>query len=94
MVSEEESAADAETYVCETCPVADALAALDDDAANREAWAVFHRCVTRFTVDAHLAAVALSAAVKDWETDDVLDLIDRLGILYNAICPPPVTRPE
>jgi hypothetical protein len=76
-------------YNCDECPVADMLAELEDDAQNFEAWTLFHRCVTRFTVDTHIAHVMLEREVAEREKDDAFELMDRLTVLYDSLHPPP-----
>ena len=81
--------ADAEAYNCETCPVAEQLAHLDEDQANGEAWRVFHRIFSRFTVDTHIASVVLEHVLAGHETEDTLTLVDRFTLLYDILHPPP-----
>jgi len=86
-VSDEE--ADGEIHNCETCAVADMLADLDDDPDNAEAWALFHRTFTRFTVDTHVASVLLTKLISEREPSEALELVDRFAVLYDALHPPP-----
>jgi hypothetical protein len=48
-----------DVYNCELCPVADALADLHADAANAEAWELFKRTMSRFTVDTQTERFAI-----------------------------------
>ncbi len=83
------STEDAEAYDCDACPVADALAELDEDAENLEAWRVFHRCVTRFSVDTHTTSLLLDGELRGRDPADVPDLMSRLTLLYDILHPPP-----
>lgn len=86
---EDEIARDTEQYVCETCPVADNLARLDDDPENADAWRLFHKLFSRFTVDTHTASVLLEKLIAERDTDDAFDLMDRFTLLYDTLHPPP-----
>jgi len=65
------------------------LAELDDDADNAEAWALFHRTFTRFTVDTHVASVLLTKLIDSRESEAAMDLVERFALLYDALHPPP-----
>lgn len=74
-------------YDCDTCQVRTALDALSEE--NAEAWTLFHRLASRFLVDTHLVAEAFRLLTIDWASSDVLDLIERLNVLYDILLPPP-----
>lgn len=76
---------DPEQFDCDTCAVRAAVDALDD--ANAEAWAVFHRVYTRFIVDWHLVTERLRLETAGWSPQAVLDLFDRLAIIYDELAP-------
>lgn len=69
--------------------MADHLAELDEDRENAEAWRLFHKLFSRFTVDTHTAAVLLEKLIAERETDDAFDLMDRFTLLYETLHPPP-----
>jgi hypothetical protein len=72
--------------------VADRLAELDHDADNAEAWSLFHRCVSRFTVDTHITSVMVARELADREVHDAYDLLERFTLLYDILHPPPETK--
>ena len=69
--------------------MADVLAELDDDPQNAEAWAMFHRVVTRFSVDTHTAGVMLTHELTEKTQEEILDLFARFTLLYDILHPPP-----
>ena len=74
---------------CATCPLAIALDRLDAD--NAYAWGVFHRLYSRLTHDWGLIPIMFTHETADLTPEDVTELVDRLGIIYAAMCPvPPV----
>lgn len=77
---------DPEQFDCGTCRVATEIEALDTP--NTAAWGIYHRCATRFCVDARLIGRRLEAETAGWAPDEVCDLFDRLGILYDVLQPP------
>lgn len=79
---------DDEQFDCETCPL---LLALDDlEPVNRRAWALSRNVCTRFNLDMGCAAMTVEAGIHDLEAEDRLDTLERLSIIYDAICPPAV----
>jgi hypothetical protein len=74
-------------FECDTCPVAAALAGLDP--ANREAWAIFQKVVTRLTADLQVGGVVLERLTREYDGGEFDALWRRLGILYDILCPPP-----
>lgn len=77
---------DPEQFDCDTCELRARGDALDD--SNAEAWAVFHRCYTRFTFDWHLVAERVRLETAGWSPDATLDLLDRLSVIYAELYPP------
>lgn len=59
------------------------------DAENRAAWELFERVVTRFTVETHTLGPVLMRMAEADDPDDLMDLMTRLSILYDAYYPPP-----
>jgi uncharacterized protein (UPF0276 family) len=86
--SDEDVEADCEAYDCEACPVADALADLHDDAENERAWRLFHRAITRFSMDTGAVVVLLERLTKDLDAEEFSELMARFAIFYEAVCPP------
>jgi hypothetical protein len=64
-----------------------ALASLDAD--NADAWSVYGQLCSRFAVDFHLAPALLRHLTEGRAVDDVLDLVDRLAVMYDVLSPPP-----
>jgi hypothetical protein len=64
-----------------------ALASLDAD--NADAWAVYGQLCSRFAVDFNLAPALLRHLTEGRAADDVLDLVDRLAVMYDVLSPPP-----
>lgn len=83
---------DGEHFDCETCEVADALASLDAD--NADAWRVYGQCLSRFAVDLGLVPVQFKALVSGRSDADVVDLMERLAVIYDVLSPPPPPRQE
>jgi hypothetical protein len=77
-----------DVYNCELCPVADALADLHADAANAEAWELFKRTMSRFTVDTHTVGLVLDRLDTDITAQTFPDLVERFAIIYDALHPP------
>jgi hypothetical protein len=63
-----------------------ALATLDPPSA--EAWEIYGRLGSRFAVDFGLVPDVLRRLVAEWSDDDVLDLVDRLAVMYDTFSPP------
>ncbi len=77
---------DGDQFNCETCPVACQQATLD--AANVEAWGLYHRMGNRFAVDFHLTADLFRGLVAGWPAEDVVDVLERLSVMYDTLSPP------
>jgi hypothetical protein len=75
-------------YDCANCPVADALSDLHDDPANAEAWELFKRTMSRFTVDTHTVGLVLDRLDTDITAQTFPDLVERFAIIYDALHPP------
>jgi hypothetical protein len=72
--------------------VADALDTLADDADNQAAWTLFRQCVTRFTVDTHLAGVVYQRMTGELSADAFAVLTARCTLLYDTLYPPSKTE--
>jgi hypothetical protein len=77
---------DDDAFDCETCPVANAQATLDE--TNREAWSVYRRVCQRFPYDFHAAPLLLDRLTEHWPASEVVDLLDRLALMYDVLNPP------
>ena len=78
---------DPDVFECDACPVASALAGLDD--ANQEAWALYRKVITRLSADLHAGGIVLDRLSREMSAREFEDTWRRLVILYNALCPPP-----
>ena len=87
-IEDDEAVADHEAYNCDACPVADALDDLAIDQENAEAWQLFGRCVSRFTVDTHLAGTVFARLTGELSVEEFTDLAARFTLLYDALYPP------
>ncbi len=81
MLATEEAA-----FNCETCALAEKQATLDAD--NREAWDVYSRLCRRFSYDFHASTLLLERLTEHWPGSDVIDLLDRLSLMYDVLNPP------
>jgi hypothetical protein len=81
------SGEDAQNFDCQTCPLAERLEALD--AENAEAWRIFGRIYSRLALDMPgFVEPFLARVLADYDTDDALDLSERLGVIYDVLNPP------
>jgi hypothetical protein len=80
-------ATEADQFDCEECPIADALDGLMPE--NASAWRIFHRLASRFLVDTHLTQAIFERLTAGWHEERVLDLAERLELIYSLLCPPP-----
>lgn len=78
--------ADPEVYDCQTCEMAHQVGTLGR--ANAEAWAIFQRVCGRFAHEAGLMSLRLTLETDGWPAQDVIDLLDRLEIIYDEVMPP------
>lgn len=62
---------------------------LATDPANFEAYRIFQQAVSRFTVDTHTAPAILGRLTEHLGPEAYADLLDRLGLLYDVLCPAP-----
>jgi tetrahydromethanopterin S-methyltransferase subunit C len=70
--------------------VAERIEDLDPD--NREAWQLFGRIVSRLTMDVPgLVTPIMDRMVADLASDDALDLLQRLSVIYDTVIPPKPT---
>lgn len=90
-VDDEDLRREPELYDCDTCLVRIAVEELAPE--NGEAWNMFHHLAQRFLVDTHLTAKAFEALTADWDAERILDLLERLGIIYDIVMPPPSRTP-
>lgn len=74
--------------------MADAWTDLEADRACYDAWTVFQQVFNRMTVDTHIAGVVIEKVAAERAPDDFLDLLDRLVLLYDVLCPPPERKEE
>lgn len=58
------------------------------DRANGEAWGLFGRLQNRFAVDYRLMPDLFRAHIAGWPAEDVVDVLERLTIIYDVLCPP------
>lgn len=77
-------------FDCENCQVSRHLTALDAD--NQRAWALTHTVCSRFLGDAHAVGLALNRLTTDLDTDDFADMLSRVTLIYDVLCPPPATN--
>jgi hypothetical protein len=84
---------DPELFNCETCPVADALAEIEADRPNCEAWRLYEQAVNRFTVDTHCVPLAVKAVMGERSSEDIADLLERFAVLYSIANPAPEPKP-
>lgn len=81
----EEVADDPELYQCETCPLRIAQAQLFPE--NVTAWWLYTQVATRFLVDLHAGGLALERLTADQSSEEFSDLLERLTLLYDVVCP-------
>lgn len=90
LASQQEIDDDPAVYDCDGCVMAQELGALDRD--NAEAWGLFHRVCGRFAHEAGLMGMRVNLETDGWPAQDVLDLLDRLEIIYHHLVPPQEPR--
>lgn len=76
-----------EQFDCDRCLFAAKCQTLDD--ANLDAWQTYHRCYTRFAMDWSLLPFRVQQETAGYEPDAVLDLLDRMALIYGVLQPPP-----
>ena len=86
-MDEETAEEDSDVFDCDDCPVAAALAGLDD--ANREAWALYRKVITRLSADLHAGGVVLERLTREMDAHEFDDTWRRLVMLYAVISPLP-----
>lgn len=59
------------------------------DQKNADAYRIFQQTVNRFTVDTHTAPAILGRLTEHLAPEDYGELVDRLGLLYDVLCPAP-----
>jgi hypothetical protein len=59
------------------------------DAENRDAWRIYGQLCSRFAVDFGVAPDLLRALVDGWSPDDVVELMERLTVMYDVLSPAP-----
>ncbi len=77
---------DPEQFDCTVCPLAAAQAALWPE--NVEAWSLFERVSRRFVHEFKLGPDVMQHSLAGRDSDDVLDMVDRLTIIYDVLAPP------
>jgi hypothetical protein len=76
-------------YDCGTCEVAKQWTALASDPQNAEAYRIFQQTANRFTVETHTAPVILGRLTEHLGPEAFSDMVDRIGLLYDVLCPAP-----
>lgn len=62
------------------------------DADNREAWSLFTTLYCRLAVDLPgVAGAVLARVIEDRRGDEATDLLERLSLIYEIVCPPKPT---
>lgn len=77
-------------FDCDDCELKRAQANLWPE--NAEAWVIFSSVARRFVADLHLGAYVLERQLADHTTDDALDLLDRLSLIYDLVSPAPAAE--
>lgn len=86
--TDEDVEGDSEAYDCDDCEVSQYWQDLEADAANLDAWRLFHQIVGRFTIETHATGIALERLTVGLEPEAFADLLDRFAILFDVMCPP------
>lgn len=81
---------DAAVFDCDQCPVRWQLE--DLAAENVEAWVMFTRLSSRFLIDAHLIGDAFRHLTAGRDAEDILDILERLEVIYDILQPPPAPK--
>lgn len=74
-----------DAFDCATCERRIKTEALDED--NRDAWALWQTMGTRFVKEFGIGATVLAWRCEGRAPDDIDDLIARLSVIYDALCP-------
>lgn len=77
-------------FDCTRCERRAWLDRLDD--ANRDAWEVWLSMGTRLVKEFGLGPLLLARACEGRASEDVDDLVARLSVLYDTLCPVPQGR--
>ena len=77
-------------FDCDDCELKCAQANLWPE--NAEAWAIFVSVARRFVADVHLGAYVLERQLADYTTDDALDILERLSLIYDLVSPAPAAE--
>lgn len=90
--SDEDVEGDPEAYPCfnpeaPPCEVAERLEAFLADLENARAWRIFHQVTCRFNADLQCGGAALERLTGDLDAETFADLLDRLRVLYDTLCP-------
>lgn len=56
---------------------------------NADAWQLFFRVTSRFAADLHCVNAVLARVLDSLDGDEALDLLERLSLIYDTLCPPP-----
>lgn len=83
---DDELATDPDAYDCDTCAVLDQLDGLWPE--NRAAWTLSRQLLTRFTHDFGCVGLLIERVTRDQDLRDALDLVTRLTMIYDELCPP------
>jgi hypothetical protein len=84
--SHEDVEIDPELYVCETCTVAAAFEALDEE--NRAAWELFHRVCGRFVIETRSVGTVLARLTASMADDEYEATLQRVALIYEIYYPP------
>lgn len=68
--------------------------AIEDDPMNARALTVFSQVATRFCADTHSGGAVLAKLMADDSAEDVEDLMARVTVLYDTLCPPPKRKTD
>lgn len=90
--TDEELETDPEQYDCATCPVRDALDGLYPE--NRQAWNLYSTVMTRFAHETQTTGWLLERVTRDLHPDDIVDLADRLAVVFDELNPIRVVTPD
>ena len=83
---------EADQFDCDTCPLAASVQALDG--SNAEAWSLYRRVYSRLNVEWGLVPDLFRRLVAGMDDDDVLELVDRLSLIFGILNPPPQPGPD
>jgi hypothetical protein len=83
---EEQLRYEADLFDCERCPVAKARAEVWPE--NLDAWQTFKRIASRIVIETQLGSEVFRKLTEDRTADEVHDLLERLDMIHEMVCPP------